>query len=348
MHCLLCIYLIHTIFKINLNISDSCFMEFKLNILHINIIHTDLELNNVFVVGFRLFVKRQLWLTRCLNRVTSHFTCLTCDVVAVVAQYLHFNMTLLLTLLFLLTITTSSLQQRCDQHFINNVMDFILDQFAAKYPDSVELPDVTKSFLLNSIVFELGFGSVSGLSTIRRVGDMELDMRDGHMDVALAVQFDNLTIAYDMYRIQALAIQRTGSLKTSVMDNLIRVSASMQDNSPCLIDVERIQLLHLGDFHVDLNSSCKICNKLANWISNKILNFFKTIVRYLVEYKIDSVLRTALSDGKNNLVCRNHNFVNWLCGKLKTFPINSFVYLLLFNKMLYYLRPKACDGLSKD
>lgn len=184
-------------------------------------------------------------------------------------------------------------------------MDFILDQFASKYPDSVELPDVTKSFLLNTLVFELGYGSVSGLSTIKRVGDMELDISDDEMDVALTVRFENLTVAYDAYLIQALRIQRTGSLRTSVMDNLIRVSASMRDKSLCLIDVEKVQLLHLGDFNVDLNSSCQICNKLANWITNKILNFFKTIVRYLVEYKVDAVLRTVLTPSKNNMVCRN-------------------------------------------
>lgn len=214
----------------------------------------------------------------------------------------------LLNKVLILTLTTIPLshQQQCDQQLVNSVVDFVLDQLVSKYPDTLTLPNISKTLFKDKSSIELYFGSASGLSSIKRVGDMKLDLSSDQMDIALTVSISNLTVGYRQYVFQALNLKSTGGLKMSAADNLIRVNALMKNKSLCLVEVNKVELLKLGDIHVGLNSCSKLCNKVANWISDTALNFFKNNLRNLIETRLNIFLQTILKP-KNSTICKYMN-----------------------------------------
>lgn len=210
----------------------------------------------------------------------------------------------LLTLLLLAMDLSTLAAQQCDQRLVNSVVDFVMEMMVSRFSDSFHLPNVSTQFLANTGKLGLATGKIDGLHTIRRVGDLQLELRDGKMDVVLMVEFDQLTVSYESYYLSVLGVQSMGSLQTTITENLIRVLATMENESVCFLDVDKVKFVKFGDFDVDLHSGCNICSTISSWLATKILNMFKQKIRSLVEARIDSILQNMLDPREHSLVCK--------------------------------------------
>lgn len=208
-----------------------------------------------------------------------------------------------IVLLLIMNLSTSTAQQ-CDQRLINSVVDFVMEMMVNKFSDSFNLPNVSTQFLANTGKLDLTSGKLEGLQTIRRVGDLHVELKDGKMDVTIMVEFDSLTVSYESYYLSVLGVQSIGSLQTTITENLIRVVATMENESVCFLDVDKVKFVKFGDFDVDLHSGCNFCNKISSWLTTKILNLFKQKIRSLVEARIDSILQKMLDPREHSMVCK--------------------------------------------
>lgn len=198
-----------------------------------------------------------------------------------------------------------AIQQHCDQPLVNSVVDFVIEQALHKYSSTFDLPNVSTAIVMNRGTLELSSGSIAGLDTMRRINDLDLKFENQTMLIGLQVQFKNLIVSYRKYKIRAFGIESLGSFETSISDNLIRIDATMKNHSICFFDVNKVTFLRLGGFRVDLNSGCKLCNKMVSWASTKMLNIFNEHVRSLVEAKLEFVLQKALDPSEHSVVCKN-------------------------------------------
>lgn len=204
-----------------------------------------------------------------------------------------------------LALISWTVQQQCDQPLVNSVVDFVIEQALHKYSRTYDLPNISAPFFMNRGIFELSSGSIAGLNTMRRIDNLDLKFNNQTMLIGLQVQFTNLVVSYKKYKIRAFGVESLGNFETSIADNLIRVEATMKNHSICFFDVNKVKLLRLGEFRVDLNSGCKLCNKLGSWVTTKMLNIFEKHVTSLVEAKLDLVLQKALDPSEHSLVCKN-------------------------------------------
>uniref|UniRef100_A0A1B6LLJ1 Lipid-binding serum glycoprotein N-terminal domain-containing protein n=1 Tax=Graphocephala atropunctata TaxID=36148 RepID=A0A1B6LLJ1_9HEMI len=211
---------------------------------------------------------------------------------------------MLAALLLLLGLTRAAAGQQCDQPLINNVADFIMQQLLTKYPDTVSLANVSSSFLYNTGSLEATFGTLGSVSSIRRRGDLALTVRNNSVQIVLPVTFQYLTVTYEKYRLRVAGLGTSGSLQTTVMDNLIQIDATMGDKSLCFVTINSIRFLQLGDFEVRLRSSCKMCSSVTSSVTSSALNYFKTKIRSLVEAKVNETLYRIIKPD-NPVICKN-------------------------------------------
>lgn len=111
-----------------------------------------------------------------------------------------------MALLLLLTAHTTTVLAVCDQSLINHAVDFILAQVTVELEDVIALTNVTANFLMNSSKMELNSGRILGLTTLRRVGDVLLNVTEETMNFVIQLTFDNFTVAYVEYKVDALVI----------------------------------------------------------------------------------------------------------------------------------------------
>lgn len=219
------------------------------------------------------------------------------------------TMSTTMTLLLLATVSVVMITQpfstgaSCDQSLINHAVDFILAQVTTKFADTVSLPNVTTSFLMNGGAMQLNSGHVLGLTTLRRVGDVLLNVTDKKMHIGIQLTFDNFTIAYDEYKVDALVIHSVGKWSASILENLINIQVTMHDKSLCLVEVNKVEFLKLSNFTMDLRSGCAMCNSITNWASTTTLNLFSEKLRLMVQGKLDTTLREMLKPSEDSVVC---------------------------------------------
>lgn len=204
----------------------------------------------------------------------------------------------------LLFLGAPSLQQQCDQPLINNVGDFIMQQLLSKYPENVPLNNISSSFLYNTGQVEANFGNLGSISSIRRNGDIQLNVFNNSVNVILPISFLYLTVNYEKYTLKIAGMSTSGSLQTSVMDNLIQIDATMGEKSLCFITINSIKFLKLGDFEVRLKTSCKFCSRVTSSITSSVLNFFKTRIKSIVESKVNETLYKIIKPD-NTMICKN-------------------------------------------
>ncbi|KAG8260468.1 hypothetical protein J6590_096655 [Homalodisca vitripennis] len=210
---------------------------------------------------------------------------------------------MLAALLVLLALTHPTVGQQCDQPLINNVADFIMEQLLSKYPDTVSLANVSSSFLYNSGTLDATYGTLASVSSIRRRGDLLLTVHNNSVNIVLPITFQYLTVTFETYKLSIAGLSTSGSLQTSVMDNLIQIDATMGDKSLCFVTINSIRFLQLGDFEVRLRSSCKVCSSLTSSVTSSALNYFKTRIRSLVEAKINETLYRIIKPD-NPVICK--------------------------------------------
>lgn len=206
---------------------------------------------------------------------------------------------------YLLQLCTSSYQQ-CDQPLINNVADFILQQLINNYPDSVKLANISSSFLYNTGTVEAKFGKLSRVSSIRRKGDLVLNVHNSSVNIILDITFLYLTVFYEEYKLSIAGLSTSGSLSTAVVDNLIQIDITMGEKSLCFITINRIKFLELKDFEVRLRSSCEVCSKITSYVTSTALNYLKKRIKSMIEAKINDTLYKLIKPD-NPVVCKKLN-----------------------------------------
>ncbi|XP_054267543.1 uncharacterized protein LOC128990056 [Macrosteles quadrilineatus] len=216
----------------------------------------------------------------------------------------------MLVLLLLLFLCPLSRSQQCDQHLINNVADFLMQQLISKYPDNIRLTNISSSFLYDHGKVEANFGNLARLNSIRRRGDVNLQVFNNSVNIVLEISFLYLTVSYEQYKVKVAGLSTSGSLETSVMDNLIQVDVTMGDKSLCFININSVKFLRMGDFEVRLRSSCKLCSSVTSSVTSSALNYFKTRIRSLVEAKVNETLYRVIKPD-NPVICKTlHTFYN--------------------------------------
>lgn len=197
-------------------------------------------------------------------------------------------------------------QQQCDQPLINNVADFVMHQLLSQYPDVIKLANLTSSFLRDSANVEAKYGSLARISSIRRSGDLVLNVFNNSVNIILEIKFLYLSVTYEEYKLSFAGISTSGSLQTTVMENLIRIDATMGEKSLCFLTINQIKFLKLDDFEVRLKSDCKICSKITSSVMSSALNHFKSRIRSLVEAKLNETLYKILKPD-NSVICNKLN-----------------------------------------
>lgn len=208
-----------------------------------------------------------------------------------------------LVIFSLLFLTAPSYQQQCDQPLINNVGDFIMQQLLTKYPDNVQLKNISSSFLYNTGQVEASFGNLGRISSIRRNGDFKLNIHNNSVNIIVPISFLYLSVSYEKYQLKIAGMSTSGSLQTTVMDNLVQIHATMGDKSLCFITINSVKFIKLGDFEVRLNSGCKFCSRVTSSLTSSALNYFKTRIRSMVEAKVNETLYKIIKPD-NPILCK--------------------------------------------
>lgn len=219
---------------------------------------------------------------------------------------LSLNMFVVVVCVCLLQLCTSSYQQQCDQPLINNVADFIMQQLLNNYPDNVRLANISSSFLYNAGTVEAKFGKLSRISSIRRKGDLVLNVHNNSVNIILDITFLYLTVFYEEYKLSVAGLSTSGSLTTAVVDNLIQIDVTMGEKSLCFITINRIKFLELKDFEVRLRSSCEVCSRITSSVTSTALNYFKKRIRSMIEAKINDTLYKIIKPD-NPVICKKLN-----------------------------------------
>lgn len=192
-----------------------------------------------------------------------------------------------------------TMDSTCDK-LVNHTVDFVFEKLLSKYADDVVLPDFVMPFLNGKGNLKVKSGSVTGLKSMKRVGNFLLNVATEKMDISTTVQFRDLIISYKNYTISMFGIVTSGSFTTRVMEVLLKVDLTMMDKSKCLLDVNKVELLELENVVVDFG----LCWPSSTWMSKNILRVLNENLRSLVEARLTLILQELFENDEANTICK--------------------------------------------
>lgn len=213
----------------------------------------------------------------------------------------------------------ASVSGQCSQSVINNVGDFILKELILNSPDLIVLPNVTGRFFYGQGLVEAHHGSLFGLYSIKRKGDIDLSVRDDAVDIDFQVTFDYIAVNYEHYKAKLLGLNTKGILDASVDSIVVSVSASMGQQSLCFLTINAIKFVEMDALNIRLTTDCKVCSKLTSYVTTSAANFFKDRLKSMIQAQMNVTLKKILKPG-NSIVCKK-----WASNNYRTKMTDTFL-----------------------